>query len=220
MIKKIIFSFLSVLFVFSTVSPIYADTKSNIVVIDYNNNVSQINELLDNHDIDGVIITNLAYSSTDDTNSNKNTIKRIHHVHYDYRCTNVKNGSDYTGKAIIGKTSGQPGTTISLSVNKSLSATSSTSCSISDSIITAAVGFDITKSYGISHSASANVPSKVNGKKVKTMTLSAYPIYKTKNFTIQRRAKIVTTVYSWKDYGTGNARKPYGIYFSKSYSYK
>lgn len=142
-------------------------------------------------------------------------------TYYKYRVTNVKNGSDYTGTSKIATVSGTPGMTISISKTKTVGRTYSvTAGTVSESQINAAVGYSVSGSDSISISGSYKVPKKYNGRKVKSASLNAYVIYKTKNFTVQRRKVQNVLQFPWTDYGSGYSRKPYGISFTKTYIYK
>lgn len=142
-------------------------------------------------------------------------------TYYKYRVTNVKNGSDYTGTSKIATVSGTPGMTISISKTKTVGRTYSVTVgTVSESQINAAVGYSVSGSDSISISGSYKVPKKYNGRKVKSASLNAYVIYKTKNFTVQRRKVQNVLQFPWTDYGSGYSRKPYGISFTKTYIYK
>ncbi|BCJ96108.1 hypothetical protein acsn021_36770 [Anaerocolumna cellulosilytica] len=140
---------------------------------------------------------------------------------YRYRITNVMSGSDYVGSGSIAIATGEPGSTISISKTSSVSNTYSLSASVvSASTVTTAVGFSVTSSESISISASDSVPSTHNGRQVKSMSLNAFPVYKTKSFTIERHKSVGGVNYGWSDYGSGTASQAYGISFIKTYVYK
>lgn len=142
-------------------------------------------------------------------------------TYYKYRVTNVRNGSDYTGTSKIATVSGTPGMTISISKTKTVGRTYSVTVgTVSKSQINAAVGYSVSGSDSISISGAYKVPKKCNGKNVKSASLNAYVIYKTKNFTVQRQKVQNVLHFSWTDYGSGYSRKPYGISFRKTYIYK
>ena len=142
-------------------------------------------------------------------------------TYYRYRVTNVRNGNDYTGTSKIATVSGTPGMTISISKTKTIGRTYSvTAGTVSKSQINAAVGYSVSGSDSISISGSYKVPKKYNGRNVKSASLDAYVIYKTKNFTVQRRKVQNVLQFPWTDYGSGYSRKPYGISFRKTCTYK
>lgn len=133
-----------------------------------------------------------------------------------YRVTGVKNGSDYTGGAVA-TTSGEPGMTLAISQTKSIETTVSASFGASSKILSAGIGWNTTGSTKISISGSYKVPSKVGTKNVKTATLKAHTVYKTKKYNVQ---KMAWNSFSWEHNGTGTAKKAYGVSFKKSYTYK
>lgn len=119
-------------------------------------------------------------------------------------------GNDSYG-SVINKVAGNPGTTIGLSYSKSVSATLSGSGGVSTPVIDVTVGFRTSKSYSVSYTGSYKVESKANGKNVKIVTMSAKPIYQNHRFQTKTKAGIS---------GMLIAKKPIGIYYSKSYTYK
>ena len=184
-------------------------------------------ELMNNEDVSEVIVIDSAITEDEKIDNVSSQTKENEIMplggptYYKYQVTNVKNGSDYIGTSKIATVSGTPGMTISISKTKTVGRTYSvTAGTVSKSQINAAVGYSVSGSDSISISGSYKVPKKYNGRNVKSASLNAYVIYKTKNFTVQRR-KVQNVLQSpWTDYGSGYSRKPYGISFRKTYIYK
>lgn len=188
---------------------------------------TQLFDLLSNPDVDEVrvIDTRLEYddlsiSTVEDDQEITPFSSRV--TIYRHRITNIKNASDWTGSNVIATAKGEPGVTVSISQTKSVSRTYSTTASYDlSSTVSSAVGFSVTGSTSISISGSAKVPTTYNGKAVKTMSLNAKPIYKKKTFNIDRRKSVNGYLYGWViNWGSGSASNPYGVSFSKSYTYK
>lgn len=140
--------------------------------------------------------------------------------YYHYRVKDVRYVGQIYGTTVLAKANGEPGTTLAISVSKSVSASYNATVNIPSSYVTSGVGFSVTKSTTIAVSGSATVPKKHSGKKVKRMTLIAYPLYDKYSFTAQRQLVKNVIQYPWEDWGTGTALKPVGYYFAKSYTYK
>lgn len=133
-----------------------------------------------------------------------------------YRITGVSNGSDYTGGAIA-TTSGGPGINLAIAQTKSVATTISASFGASAKVLNAGIGWNTTGSTSISISGSYKVPSKVGTQQVKTGTLKAHTVYKTKKYNVQKMAWNST---KWTTSGSGTAKKAYGVSFKKSFTYK
>lgn len=133
-----------------------------------------------------------------------------------YQVKNVVSKSNTTGSSDLAIATGQPGITVSITKTKSVSTTLSATFGATYSAISGAVGWNVTGSTSISISGSAKVPSKYNGKSVKTMTLHAKPVYKVKSFDVY---KYVPGYINTK-LGTGTTKKAYGVSFTKTYVYK
>ena len=133
-----------------------------------------------------------------------------------YRVTGVSNGPDSTGGAIA-TTSGGPGINLAISQTKSIATSISASFGASAEVLTAGIGWNTTGSTSISISGSYKVPSTVGSKRVKTCTLKAHTVYKTKKYNVQKMAWNST---KWKTSGSGVAKKAYGVSFKKSFTYK
>lgn len=132
-----------------------------------------------------------------------------------YIIKNVRSASDYTGSDIATATGG-PGITLSISKTKSISTTVSGTFGASNSLISSAVGWNVTGSTSISIQGSATVPRTHNGKKVKTMTLHAKTVYKVKKYDVYK----VIPGYVNSKQGTGTTKKAKGCAFTRTYKYK
>lgn len=152
-------------------------------------------------------------------------IKPLATVGFLYRATNVKKAPDYIGKTVKAKTSGDPGTKISISEQKTIGCTFSASIGITSKHVTAAVGFNVTGSRSLSISGSYKVPKKkkVNNKYkfVKKGYLEARTLYAVKKFDTERK-KVVNGVPggAWQKYGSGTAKEPYGFDYHAYVTYK
>ncbi|GIO22810.1 hypothetical protein [Oceanobacillus sp. J11TS1] len=112
----------------------------------------------------------------------------------------------------INSAAGDPGITMDLPYSKSHAATYSGDYGLTSSIISMAVGFNVTGSYSVSSAGSYKVPSTVDKKKVKTATINSKLIYQRCSYTV------VSPEYpSGKE---GTAKKPIGIYYQKKITYK
>lgn len=185
---------------------------------------AQVSELLSNPDVDEVIVIDPNYKEFETADiiedmSNSDTMAT---TIYRYRISNVQSASDWTGSTVIATAKGTPGTTLSISQTESISNTYSTSVSVDlTSEISSAVGFSVTSSTSITISGSDTVPSTHDGKQVSTMSLNARTIYKKVTFSIDRHKSVGGLNYGWTNgWGSGSASKPYGVSFSKTYTYK
>lgn len=177
-----------------------------------------INEFESNPDITELIVldeTLLEDDSYIDETLDDDTIQ-TRAITNQYRITGVSTGSDYTGGAIA-TTSGGPGINLAISQTKSVATTISASFGASAKVLNAGIGWNTTGSTSISISGSYKVPSKVGTKQVKTGTLKAHTVYKTKKYNVQKMAWNSTT---WKTSGSGTAKKAYGVSLKKTFTYK
>lgn len=133
-----------------------------------------------------------------------------------YQVKNVVSKSNTTGSSDLAIATGQPGITLSITKTKSVNTTLSAAFGATYSAISGAVGWNVTGSTSISISGSAKVPSKHNGKSVKTMTLHAKPVYKVKSFDVYR----YVPGYINTKLGTGTTKKACGVSYTKTYVYK
>lgn len=146
-----------------------------------------INEFESNPDITELIVldeTLLEDDSYIDETLDDDTIQ-TKAITNQYRITGVSTGSDYTGGAIA-TTSGGPGINLAISQTKSVATTISASFGASAKVLNAGIGWNTTGSTSISISGSYKVPSKVGTKQVKTGTLKAHTVYKTKNIMFKK----------------------------------
>lgn len=140
---------------------------------------------------------------------------------YRYRITDINDTGDIVGTKSLAVGSGQPGMTIKLSKTVEVSNTYSLSANVIPSdTISAEVGFEVTEKESVTVEATDEVPSQVNGRQVKSMSLKAYPVYDTKTFTIERHKSVGGVNYGWSKYGSGKAGQAYGVSFKRTYVYK
>ena len=211
--------------------PVFAaETSERTVTIlaDLSNPESYKKELetfLSDESIDGVYVIDENSINTSPipqekvNDENNNNTKAI--TTYTYRLTNVNKGALYNGNTLLATaSSNEPGTTLSISTTKSVAHTVSNSVNVSDGVISAGLGFNISKSVSVTISGSRTVPTTHNGRKVATMTLKAYPTYQIYTYTIQRHKSIGGVNYGWSNYGTGTCKRPIGFFFTSSYTYK
>jgi hypothetical protein len=109
---------------------------------------------------------------------------------------------DSCGVKSLGKSEGKGPQRLYLSISKGVSATVSANVSISKGIISSGVGFDVTKSYTVTHASFYNVP------KGKYAVLEGFPLYTVKNFNIYKDVSGPD-----KKIGYGSAGKPTGVCF-------
>lgn len=215
-----------------TFASVPTNSNSSIVTIeaDLSNPMSyekQLNLLLLNDSISEVrvIDNSISLNNTPSNEPMPDLSDPLAVTIYHYRLTNLTTGADFTDYSNkIATTSGQPNMTLTISKTSLVSNTYKLSAEISGTVdastITAGVGYDVLSSTSVNISCAEQVPSKNNGKKVKTMILNAYPILKTTNFTIQRHKSVGDINYGWSDYGTGYARQAYGVAFTKEFTYQ
>ena len=185
---------------------------------------NELQKLLLDPDIDGVYVLDPTLDSASDSSN----LKGVNEVepqggptYHTHRITNVRTGDDYVGTNKIATVSGVPGDTLQISISKSVSRTYSCNVSaVSAGTISTAVGYSVTDSASVSFGVNSPVPSTNAGRKVARMTVNAYPIYKTTNFTVQKRLHKNGLMYPWETCGSGYARNPYGAYYTRVYTYK
>lgn len=223
--KKLIIFIISIIFIMGTSISVFAAEGNNSVTLnasDYNSLddlKSSVSEYLSNTDIDEVIVLTEDFSDNDLTSSINHNISDASPLTTSpvyYQVKNVVTKSNTTGSSDLAVVTGQPGITISITKTKTVSTTLSATFRATYKAISGAVGWNVTGSTSISISGSATVPSKHNGKAVKTMTLHAKSVYKVKNFDVYR---YVPGYVSTKK-GTGTTKKACGVSFTKTYSYK
>ncbi|NRG48453.1 hypothetical protein HRF87_27605, partial [Bacillus sp. CRN 9] len=126
-----------------------------------------------------------------------------------WKTTDIKNlGTVKGGK--IWDTDGKPGMTLSTTFTKNVTATVSTTYGATASALSQNLSFTIGKSYGVSSSGSYKVPTKHNGKNVKSVTLRAYSKQQKYSMKVHKRNDIL---YRYDYKGTTNAFKPVGVIF-------
>ena len=215
--KKLIIFIISIIFIMGTSISVFAAEGNNSVTLnasDYNSLddlKSSVSEYLSNTDIDEVIVLTEDFSDNDLTSSINHNISDASPLTTSpvyYQVKNVVTKSNTTGSSDLAVVTGQPGITISITKTKTVSTTLSATFGATYKAISGAVGWNVT--------GSTTVPSKHNGKAVKTRTLHAKSVYKVKNFDVYR---YVPGYVSTKK-GTGTTKKACGVSFTKTYSYK
>ncbi|PGL73009.1 hypothetical protein [Bacillus sp. AFS055030] len=229
--KKIVYSILSLLVVFSFISPAFAnednlnedlmyDNPENVVFIDDSMDIDEqkklINRYLEDPELESLIVLDESILLENNVISEALTPQSRLGL-TSYKVNNIRNGSDVTASSAIASTTGEPGVKIGINQTKGVATTISSSYGASSKLLTASIGWDVTKKTNISISSSVTVPSKVNGKNVKKLTLEAYPVYKTKKYDVHKMPWY--SIY-WTKEGTGTVKKAYGLEFKKSYTYK
>lgn len=109
-----------------------------------------------------------------------------------------------------GEAIGVPGVTLTLSTSVTLSASVSTSFGIGVNDVSAAVGVQIQASYTLQISGSFTVPSKYNGRTVKSVKFSGHPYSKLYSYDF---------LYLGLKTGSGAAEIPWGISYNYIYFY-
>ncbi|MBO1003913.1 hypothetical protein [Pseudogracilibacillus auburnensis] len=108
---------------------------------------------------------------------------------------------------------GDPEITMNLNYSSTHSSTYSGSFGLDAAVgISAAVGFPVTGSNSVSLSGTYKVPSEHNGKTVKRATLRVKVVYANHSYTVRNN--------SYPKGKTGTAKKPYGVYYQKTFTYK
>lgn len=180
-------------------------------------NIKEVDDLLSDDDITEVIYVDPYLAEDDYLLEEDDSLITPNAIINRYRVRGVKKISDKTDSGAIAVASGQPGMTLAINQTKSVSTTTSAKFGASDKMISAEVGWSTTGSTAISISGSYKVPSKANGKKVKSCKLSAHAIRKRKSFIVDKMAWNST---KWVKQGTGNVGKAYGVSFKKTFIYK
>ncbi|MEU5686265.1 hypothetical protein [Streptomyces venezuelae] len=112
----------------------------------------------------------------------------------------VKYQGELCGLRKIQKTSGRGKTTLVMTVSKSVSSEVSTEVGIDYKIVSAAVGFKVTKSYTVEDQTRFEVPKNKFG------YIEAYPLYDKYTFSIYQGSK---------KKGEGTALRPVGVCFNQ-----
>lgn len=134
-----------------------------------------------------------------------------------YYIKNVRRVKDYVGKNRIASADASPGIKIKIKQTKKISSTFSGTFGVSNSRISAAIGWEINGSTKISISGEYTVPYKIGKKRVKRGYLDAYPKYKTKKYDVYYGMRGTSSEVKK---GTGTVRKTIGITFKKRHTYK
>ena len=218
--KKVIAICSSILLIICLISNhAYATSDYNksieIYVDSHDDYQKQVSDLMSDGYTDvNVVFTDL--NKEDPVASNPPQLKSLGPIKR-YYVKNVRKGSDYIGKSRIASASGAPGVRLSIKTKKDVSTTISATFGASYTAISAAVGWNVTKTERISVTGSAKVPYKVGKKKVKRGVLSAYPMYKTKKYDVYYG---IQNTKKDRKKGTGVTMKPIGTHFKMSYTYK
>lgn len=182
-------------------------TESTVLTLDDTMTVSEqnsiINEYLSDPNIDELIVLDeslLIESNVIENGPSTNARAIINK----YKVQNVRGGSDATGSSGLATAIGGPGVVLNISQNKSVATTVSANFGASNAALSGALGYSVTGTTTITISGTFKVPSKVNGKSVKSLKFTAYPVYKTKLYDVY---KMPWNSFSWTKQGTGTAKK-------------
>lgn len=198
----------------STLGAPYSDSVVKINEVDFPNKLSaaqQITKSLNNTEVTGVMVIHDGETAQTQSLSVVPAGGLPGPIYYTVE--NVKSAADYRGQTIIAKAIAEPGITASIGVRKEISRTYSGTFGTTISKVSAALGYSVTSTDGVTISGSAVCPSTYNDKKVKYMTLNANVIYKVKTYDVYKHG-----LSYWKT-GTGNSKRAYGDYFYKTYTY-
>lgn len=232
--KKFLYTFLVLLLAFDFIKPVFANEENlskdcishnyiegeNVLVIDdsmtNSEKKSRIDEYLADPALESLIVLNASELLEEHVPYENINPKARLGINM-YKVNNIRNGNYVTGTSVIAIAIGEPGITIGISQTKKVATTISSSYGASNSVLTASLGWDVTKSESVSISGSVKVPNTVNGKKVAKLAFEAYPVYKTKKFDVHKMPWY--SIY-WNLEGTGTAKKASGVEYKKSYTYK
>lgn len=184
---------------------------------DYQETVEQL--FNDPNVLEVTVIDPSLTNASDPTDSGEPTIVPRSYIRYE-AAGPKKTAGTYTGSTVLAKAQGGPGITLGISQTKSVSNTFSCSLSVPVKSISSVVGFSVTGSTSITVSGSATVPSTYNNRKVKTMTLSAYPIYQKYTYSVTKVTSNKGLVLRQPNVGTGSAAKAIGCTFKRTYTYR
>lgn len=127
-----------------------------------------------------------------------------------YKVKNIQNLGEYIDYSTVYQTlSGASGITLNLGLQKSISASVTSTFGVSKSDISSSVGFNVSKSYSVSYGGSYTVPSNVS-----RAVLKAHPLYEKYEYGIYLRGKMGLPDTRME---TGYALKPIGIHYSKEF---
>ncbi|GAA1010779.1 MULTISPECIES: hypothetical protein [Streptomyces] len=124
------------------------------------------------------------------------------------RATNIRSIGTKCGKKVIAEVSGRGKMTLRIDETRSVGTTLSKNISLSKSAISAAVGWDVTKSRSITVSGSKEVPSGKYG------TLKAYVKYSGKKFDVEGVPALSNKWVTFQKNKT--AHRPIGVCFKYS----
>ena len=170
--------------------------------------IEENNEFIKTEDNKGITIIykdllNKEYDTNEDDFSNISRMAR-------YTVKGVRDLGEYIDRSNALETvSGNSGMTLNLTLQKSISSSASVTFGVSNSVISHSVGFNVSKSYSVSHSGSYKVPSNVN-----RAVVTAYPLYNKYEYGIYLRGRMGQPDVRMK---TGYALKPIGIHYEKSF---
>ncbi|MEB7454809.1 hypothetical protein [Lysinibacillus sphaericus] len=123
------------------------------------------------------------------------------------------------GTQLLNTLWGEPGIEISLTNTFSASATlDGTISGFNKNSVSIAVGFSVSSTHAVSYTGKYTAPANHNGKKVRRVELSAYPVLDQYHFDywVPER-QIISTKYVRA--GSGVAGKPVGVSYTKTYRY-
>ncbi|MFE4238805.1 hypothetical protein [Peribacillus butanolivorans] len=195
-------------------------TESTVLTVDDSMTVSEqnsiINDYLSDPNVEELIVLDESLLIEDNVNEN-DTNPSARAIINKYKVQNVRKGSDVTGSSGLATAIGGVGVVLNIGQTKSVATTVSANFGASNAALTGALGYSVTGTTAITIIGQFTVPSKVNGKSVKSLKFTAYPVYKTKLYDVY---KMPWNSFTWTKQGTGMAKKAYGVSYKKVYTYK
>lgn len=201
---------------------IYNDNNvaSTVLTVDDTMTVSEqytiINEYLSYPNVEELIVLDESLLE-ENIDIEKDTNTKARAIINQYKVQNVRGGPDVTGSSGLATSIGGPGVVLVIKQTKSVATTVSANFGASNAALSGSIGWSVTGTTSVAISGTFKVPSKVNGKSVKSLKFTAYPVYKTKLYDVY---KMPWNSFSWSKQGTGTAKKAYGVAFKKVYTYK
>ena len=219
-----IFLALSIFLLLPTIATASSPSDTVVIIADLQSPGSyrsQVDLFLSDPSIDEVTVLDALVGNSLSVISADPIIEPNTVVIYRYRAVNVHDLSDQTGTTKIATSQGEPGVTVSISKTVSVSNSFTTTLGgIQAGTVTASVGFNVSASESIAVGGSALVPETHDGKAVLYMNLDAYTVYSRKGFDVERHKSSNGMNFGWSAYGTGTAKRAYGVSFKKTYTYK
>lgn len=178
------------------------DTEAKEFAIENNIPVTNLAEIV-------IVENEETVASQEKTNSNLEILNSSASVQAVKLVTNeyVKETGVYdaTSTKIIHSVTGKGEQRLSLTISESVATQVSTNFDIAFSVISAGIGFNVSKTYGVAASSYVNVPEGKWGR------IDARAMLKVHNFNIYQEY----IGYPTAKVGSGHASKPYGVSFTK-----